>query len=182
MKRCIFLLWAVGLLVIVAATASACGSSGPSTTVPTSVTTPAPSSTTPSSAAAATTEDYKTKLTAWVNGPLQKLDTSVFNIADPANATADQIQAVKNFITQAQAALAELRNIQPSAEAAVPHAQFVKAYTDLLAGTEKLVMAMESKDATQIPAVQKSMEAAGLEIKKAQTTLTDLLGLTPSTT
>ena len=121
-------------------------------------------------------------MVAWVTGPLQDLDTSVFDIPDPANATTAQIDAVAAFVSQARAALDQLTAIQPSAEAAATHTQFVKAYEDLLAATDKYVSAMRSKDASEVSAIQQAMATADGQIQQSVGTLAPMIGLgTPTT-
>jgi hypothetical protein len=121
-------------------------------------------------------------MSAWVTGPLQKLDTSVFDIPDPANATTQQIDAVAAFVSQAQAALDQLKVIKPSAEASSAHNQFVKAYEDLLAATAKYVSALRSKDASGLASIEQAMSTAQTQIQQSIGILGPLIGLTPSTT
>jgi len=194
--------------MIVAAGITACGSAAVTTTTtagptlttatPTTATpitaTPTTAAATPSTTAATTTTtaattadtatqaDYKTKMSAWVLGPLQTLDTSVFDIPDAGNATTAQIDAVAGFVTQAGAALDQLKAIKPSAEALQPHTQFVKAYEDLLAATDKFVGAMRSKDASQLAGIEQAMSTAQTQIKQLVATLAPMIGLTPPTT
>ena len=200
MKRALSLVVVGGLVAIVMVGATACGSSAVGTTTTMAPTLTTGSSTTSSAAGAATTagpgttagtettagtatpEDYKTKMAAWVAGPLQELDTSVFDIPDPANATTAQIDAVAAFVSQARAALDQLKAIQPSAEAAVPHAQFVKAYEDLLAATDQYVSAMRTKDASKLSAIQQAMAGAQGQIQQLVGTLAPMIGLAPPTT
>ena len=210
MTRRIFLtVLTLTLVVIVAAGITACGSAAVTTTTtagptlttatPTTVTpitaSPTTAAATASTTAAATTTstaattpdtatqaDYKTKMSAWVLGPLQTLDTSVFDIPDAGNATTAQIDAVAGFVTQAGAALDQLKAIKPSAEALQPHTQFVKAYEDLLAATDKFVGAMRSKDASQLAGIEQAMSTAQTQIKQLVATLAPMIGLTPPTT
>jgi hypothetical protein len=130
----------------------------------------------------ATQEQYKTEMSAWVLGPLQTLDTSVFDIPDPANATTEQIDAVAAFVSQAGALLDQLKTIKPSAEAAEPHNQFVKAYEDLLAATDKFVSAMRSRDASDLPAIAQAISTAQGQIQQSVSILSPMIGLTPPTT
>ena len=199
MRRRIFLtVLTLTVAMIVAAGITACGSAAVTTTTtagPTLTTaTPTTAAATPSTTAATTTTtaattadtatqaDYKTKMSAWVLGPLQTLDTSVFDIPDAGNATTAQIDAVAGFVTQAGAALDQLKAIKPSAEALQPHTQFVKAYEDLLAATDKFVGAMRSKDASQLAGIEQAMSTAQTQIKQLVATLAPMIGLTPPTT
>jgi hypothetical protein len=193
MRRTFSTVLLVGVAVMVVLALGACGSSGSVTTTgnrsPTTGggaattagtgTTGATATDSTATTGAATLEEYKTKMMAWVTGPLTKLDTSVFDIADASNPTEAQIAAVDAFVAQAKAALDQLLAIQPSAEATAGHAQFVKAYKDLLAGTEQFASAMRSKDASQLPAIQETMTAAAAQIQEAQGILGPIIGITP---
>ena len=203
-RRVCFAALTLVLVAIVAMGIAGCGSGTATTTIgPTTTTGPAPTMVTTTSTtvgaptttaaaspttAATTTADtvtqdqYKTAMSAWVTGPLQTLDTSAFDIPDPANATTAQIDAVAAFVTEAGAVLDQLKAIKPSAEALVPHTQFVKAYADLLAATDKYVSAMRSKDASQLAAIEQSMSTAQTQIQQLVGTLSSMIGLTPSTT
>jgi hypothetical protein len=130
----------------------------------------------------ATQDEYKATMSAWVMGPLQRLDTSVFAIPDPANATTEQIDAAAAFASQARALLDQLKAIKPSAEALEPHNQFVKAYEDLLAATDKFVSALRSKDAGDLPAIDQAMSTAQVQIQRSVSILSPMIGLTPPTT
>jgi hypothetical protein len=169
--------------------AGAATTAGTGTTIgPTVTTTAATTASTATIASTATTastaaqEEYKVKMLAWITGPLQELDTSVFDIADASNATSAQIEAVEAFLVKARTALDQLKAVQPSAEAAAPHAQFVKAYEDLLAATDRLVSAMRNKDASQLPAIQEAMQTASGQIQEAKSALSPMIGLAPPTT
>ena len=118
-------------------------------------------------------------MSAWVTGPLQTLDTSVFDIPDAGNATAQQIDAVAAFVSQAGVVLDQLKAIKPSAEAAGPHGEFVKAYEDLLAATDQFVSAMRSKNASELPAIGQAISAAQVRIQQLVGTLAPMIGLTP---
>jgi phosphoglycerate-specific signal transduction histidine kinase len=142
---------------------------------------------TPTTAAAttadtATKDEYKTMMSAWVSGPLQKLDTSVFDIPDPANATTQQIDAVAAFVTQAQAVLDQLKAIKPSAEALSAHNQYVKAYADLLVATDKYVSAMRTKDVSGLPGIQQAMSTAQTQIQQSMAILGPMIGMMSPTT
>jgi hypothetical protein len=158
-----------------------------STTVSAPPTTAAPTTASTATTAGATTADTATQdeygaiMSAWVLGPLQSLDTSVFDIPDPANATTEQIDAVAAFVGRAGALLDQLKAIKPSAEALGPHNQFVKAYEDLLAATDKFVGAMRSKDASDLPAIEQVMSTAQGQIRQAVSILSPMIGLTSPT-
>lgn len=149
---------------------------GAATTAGTAATAGAPTADT------ATQQEYKATMSAWVTGPLQHLDTSVFDIPDPSNATTQQIAAVAAFVSQAQAALDQLKAIKPSAEALAAHTQFVKAYEDLLAATAKYVSALRSKDATGLASIEQAMSTAQTQIEQSIGILGPMIGLTPATT
>ena len=167
---------------VTAASSTTSLSAGAATTVGPATTT-GPATTAGATAAdTATPDEYKTKMSAWVTGPLQKLDTSVFDIPDPANATTQQIDAVAAFVSQAQAALDQLKAIKPSAEASSAHNQFVKAYEDLLVATAKYVSALRSKDASGLASIEQAMSTAQTQIQQSIGILGPLIGLTPSTT
>jgi hypothetical protein len=200
MARRVFLpVLTLTLVAIALVGVTACGSGAAPTTTSVAPSVTAASSTTSLVAGAATTagtattaevttadtatqDEYKTKMSAWVTGPLQKLDTSVFDIPDPANATSQQIDAVAAFVSQAQAALDQLKTIKPSAEASSAHNQYVKAYEDLLAATEKYVSAMRSKDASGLASIEQAMSTAQTQIQQSIGILGPMIGLTPSTT
>lgn len=200
MKRTLFLILAGTLMAVMmagllaqcasstagttttAAPASATTTSSPSPTAGAGTTAGAPTTAGATTVDTATPEDYKTTMAAWVTGPLQSLDTSVFGISDPANATAAQIDAVAAFVTQARAALDQLKAIRPSAEAAVPHAQFVQAFAGLIDATDKYVTAMRNKDASGLLAVEQAMATAQTQISQLMSTLSPMIGLTPATT
>jgi hypothetical protein len=170
-RRVFLLVLTLALAAIALAGVTACGStSGTATTV--GVTT----------ADTATQDEYNTEMSAWVMGPLQNLDTSVFDIPDPANATTQQVDAVAGFIVQAQAALEQLKAIKPSAEATAAHNQFVKAYEDLLVATEQYVGALRSKDASALAGIVEAMSTAQEQIQQSQGILGPMIGLTPPTT
>jgi hypothetical protein len=193
MRRILSTVLVVSVVVMVLLSVAACGSSGSkATTTNASPTTASGAATTAGTGTTGTTatgstattgaallEDYKTKMMAWVTGPLEKLDTSVFDIADASNPTEAQIAAVEGFVAQAKAALDQLLAIQPSAEAAAGHAKFVTAYLNLLAGTEQFASAMRSKDASQLPAIQEAMTAAAAQIQDAQNILGPIIGIAP---
>jgi len=108
MKRTLFLILAGTLMAVMmagllaqcasstagttttAAPASATTTSSPSPTAGAGTTAGDPTTAGATTVDTATPEDYKTTMAAWVTGPLQSLDTSVFGISDPANATAAQ--------------------------------------------------------------------------------------------
>ncbi len=194
MARRVFLLVLTLTFVAIALVGvTACGSSLVPATTAAAPSVTATSSTTSLDAGAATTvgvttadtatqDEYKAKMSAWVTGPLQKLDTSVFDIPDPANATTKQIDAVAAFVSQAQAALDQLKAIKPSAEASAAHNQYVKAYEDLLVATEKYVSAMRSKDASMLASIQQAMSTAQTQIQQSIGILRPMIGLTPPTT
>ena len=119
---------------------------------------------------------------AWVTGPLQTLDTSVFDIPDPSHATTAQIDAVAAFVSQAAAVLDQLKAIKPSAEAAVPHGQFVKAYEELLAVTDMYVSALRTKDASELPAIVEAMSTTQGQIQQLVGTLAPMIGMAPPET
>jgi hypothetical protein len=205
-RRVCLLALGLTLVAIVMVGITACGSSADGSTTTTAATLTTGSSTTSSAAGVATTvgaattagvtttagaattadtatqDEYKTKMSAWVTGPLQKLDTSVFDIPDPANATTAQIDAVAAFVSQAGGVLDQLKAIKPSAEAAEPHNQFVKAYEDLLAATAKYVSAMRSKNASELPAIEQAMSTAQGQVQQSVSTLAPMIGLAAPTT
>jgi hypothetical protein len=200
MARHVFLPVAILAVVLTALVGvTACGSGSAPTTASAAPSVTATSSTTSLAASAATTagtattagvttadtaskDEYKTTMSAWVTGPLQKLDTSVFDIPDPANATTQQIDAVAAFVAQAQAVLDQLKAIKPSAEASSAHNQYVKAFEDLLAATEKYVSAMRTKDASGLAGVQQAMSTAQTQIQQSMAILGPMIGLKASTT
>ena len=178
----------VSLLTILVLGITACGSpaAAPTTTTTPTLTT-APVATvstagTGTTAGGAIQDDYKTKMAAWVTGTLEKLDTTSLNIADPSSATAEQIDAVAAFMSQAQVALDRLKAIQPSPAAAEVHNQFVKAYEDLLTATGQYVSAMRSKSISELSAAGQAMTAAQQEIQQSVNTLAPMIGLAPPTT
>ena len=187
-RRASLLAIAVSLLTILVLGITACGSPA---AAPTTTTTPtltsAPVATvstagTGTTAGGAIQDDHKTKMAAWVTGTLEKLDTSSLNIADPSSATAEQIDAVAAFLSQAQAALGQLKTIQPSPAAAEVHNQFVKAYEDLLTATGQYVSAMRSKSIGELSAAGQAITAAQQEIQQSVNTLAPMIGLAPPTT
>jgi len=173
---------AVILAVVVMVAGAACSSSADETT-----TTVAPTPTTASSATSvpagtATQPDYMALMAAWVTGVLQKLDTSVFDIVDPANATPEQIAAVAAFVSQAKAALEQLKAIVPSAEAEQLHNQFTKLFEDLVAATDEYVEALRSKSLSALAAVEQSMSNIQTQIQEAIAGLAPIIGLAPPAT
>jgi hypothetical protein len=179
MARCVFLI--VLTLALVAVTPvgiTACGPGAAPTTTSAETATTADVTT----ADTATQDEYNTQMSAWVMGPLQKLDTSVFDIPDPANATTQQIDAVAGFVGQAQAVLEQLKAIKPSAEAKIAHDQFVKAYDDLLAATERYVSALRSRDASALAGIEQAMSTAQGQMQQSKAILGPMIGLTPPTT
>lgn len=205
MRRTFSLVLAGSLVAIAVVVVSACGSSGAAstttstaptltagsspatagaaTTAGTGTTTgPTATTTTATTASTAAQDAYKANMVAWITGPLQELDTSVFDIPDAANATPAEIEAVELFLVKARTALDQLKAIQPSVEVAAPHAQFVKAYEDLLAATDRFVSALRNKDASQLPAIQQAMMDASEQIQESKGILAPMLGFAPSTT
>jgi hypothetical protein len=179
MARRVFLLVVTLTLVAIALVGvMACGSGAAPTTTSADTATTAGVTT----ADTATQDEYNTKMSAWVTGPLQELDTSVFDIPDPANATTQQIDAVAAFVSQAQAAIEQLKAIKPSAEATAAHNQFVKAYGDLLVATEQYVSALRSKDASALAGISQAMSTAQEQIQHSKGILGPMIGLTPPTT
>jgi hypothetical protein len=175
------------VLAVAILAVAACGSSSGTTTtaVPTTV---AP--TTTSAAAVPTTgagatgtstalDDYKAKMFAWVTGVLQKLDTGSLDLANPANATPEQLSAISAFLDKARAALAQLKAITPSADAAAAHNQFVKGFDDLISATDAILTALQSKSLTDAAAALPKMAAAQQELQAAMTALGPIIGLTP---
>jgi hypothetical protein len=211
-RRTFFVVLGLILVAMVAVGITACGSSPAGTTTTKATIATTVSSTTSSAAGAATTagvsttadvvttadvsttagvsttadtatqDEYKTQMSAWVTGPLQELDTSVFDIPDPANATTAQIDAVAAFVSKAATVLDQLKAIRPSAEAAVPHNQFVKAYEDLLTVTDKYVSALRSKDASELPAIMQAMSTSQGQVQQLVGILAPMIGLGPPTT
>lgn len=176
----------VGVLLVVALSASACGGdttttvTGSATTIQV-VTTAASTATTAvpteTSAGALTVEDYRVQMKAlWDKfGPVLDTTGDPLGFDNPSSPTAAEVQTTESFVSALRAFVAGLQGISPPAEAAEPHHAYTDIFSRLAVEFDALLTAAKTKDAAALTAAITSIETFFEQEDAAATATTAVL-------
>jgi hypothetical protein len=136
--------------------------------------------TTPGDAGASTTVldgEYAAQMRAWVTKYLLGMDTSAMKVTDPLNASGSEVTAAKDFASRLHTAITELKVITPAPQVKAAHSEFVAAIGDLSAAIDAYVLAMTSRNDSDLQRASALWAAAQSRVQTATSLLTPLLGM-----
>jgi hypothetical protein len=134
-------------------------------------------STTTSVKPAGSSANYATLMKAWVVSLSGMPDTEVFDVSDPAKATAADLTAAKDAAAEAHKYLSALNNLTPTSALADIHQNIVEAFQGLVAAFDSYVVALQEKSADGIAESKDVGQAAESQLEKYFSQLAPKIGL-----
>jgi hypothetical protein len=119
---------------------------------------------------------YSAKMKAWIEKYMINMDTSPLSIADPTNASSDEVKAAGDFAESVRAALVELKAIAAPPQLQAVQVEFVASIGQLSGAIDKYVEAVKSRDQTKLQEAYRLLAAGQARAQAATNELAPVVG------